>query len=81
MGTPQFAVPALRVLADGWPVAGVVTQPDRPAGRGRLPAACAVKLAAQQLGLPMISPVRLQEAAAQAQLVDWAPDLIVVIAE
>ena len=80
MGTPQFAVPTLRVLADRWPVAGVVTQPDRPAGRGRLPAACAVKLAAQQLGLPMISPVRLQEAAAQAQLVDWAPDLIVVAA-
>ena len=80
MGTPQFAVPALQKLLEQWPVAGVVTQPDRPAGRGRRPAAGAVKLEAQRFGLPVISPVRLRDATAHAQIVDWAPDLIVVAA-
>lgn len=80
MGTPQFAVPALRKLLEQWPVAGVVTQPDRPAGRGRRSAAGAVKLEAQRFGLPVISPARLRDATAHAQIVDWAPDLIVVAA-
>ncbi len=80
MGTPQFAVPALRKLLEQWPVAGVVTQPDRPAGRGRQPAAGAVKLEAQRCGLPVISPARLRDATAHAQIVEWAPDLIVVAA-
>ena len=80
MGTPQFAVPALRKLLEQWPVAGVVTQPDRPAGRGRRFAAGAVKLEAQRFGLPVISPARLRDATAHAQIVDWAPDLIVVAA-
>lgn len=80
MGTPQFAVPALRKLLEQWPVAGVVTQPDRPAGRGRRSAAGAVKLEAQRFGLPVISPARVRDATAHAQIVDWAPDLIVVAA-
>jgi methionyl-tRNA formyltransferase len=80
MGTPQFAVPALRKLLEQWPVAGAVTQPDRPAGRGRQPAAGAVKLEAQRCGLPVISPARLRDATAHAQIVEWAPDLIVVAA-
>ncbi len=80
MGTPAFAVPVLRALAQLYPVVGVVTQPDRPAGRGRKMAEPEVKQAALQLNLPVIQPRRLSEPEAQSQLAAWAPDLIVVAA-
>jgi methionyl-tRNA formyltransferase len=80
MGTPAFAAPVLRALAEIYPVAGVVTQPDRPSGRGRKVADSAVKQLALQLNLPVIQPRRLTEPEAHHQLAAWAPDLIVVAA-
>ena len=81
MGSPEFAVPSLRLLASGpYPVVGVVTQPDRPAGRGRALSPPPVKSLALELGLPVIQPERLNDPAAMAQLQDWNPDLIVVAA-
>lgn len=80
MGSPEFSLPVLRALADSYPVAGVVTQPDRPAGRGRSLTAPPVKLLSQELGLPVIQPRRLRETEAMEQLRQWNPDLIVVAA-
>lgn len=81
MGSPEFALPTLRLLAAGaYPVVGVITQPDRPAGRGRALSPPPVKNLALQLGLPVIQPERLKDPSAIAQLQDWAPDLIVVAA-
>lgn len=80
MGSPDFAVPSLRSLAQQYNVVGVVTQPDRPAGRGNRLTPPPVKELAIQLGLPLIQPQRLSEPAAQSQLEQWQPDLIVVAA-
>ena len=80
MGSPEFALPSLTALARDFQVVGVVTQPDRPAGRGRELTPPPVKTLAQQFGLPIIQPERLKEPAAQQQLQDWAPDVIVVAA-
>jgi methionyl-tRNA formyltransferase len=80
MGSPEFALPALRQLAASYPLAGVVTQPDRPAGRGREPKSPPVKLLAEQLGLPVIQPERLKAPEAMEQLEAWQPDMIVVAA-
>ncbi len=80
MGSPGFALPSLHSLARAYTVVGVVTQPDRPAGRGRLLTPPPVKRLAQELGLPVIQPNRLREPEALAQLSAWAPDLIVVAA-
>ncbi len=57
MGTPAFAVPALEGLVKGgWPVIAVVTQPDRPQGRGQTLAPPPVKVAAEALSLPVLQP-------------------------
>lgn len=80
MGSPDFALPTLRALAENYPVVGVVTQPDRPAGRGRTLTPPPVKLLAVELGLPLIQPTRLRLPEAMEQLRAWAPDLIVVAA-
>ena len=80
MGSPEFALPTLRVLAASYPVAGVVTQPDRPKGRGQSLASPPIKELAQELGLPVIQPRRLREPDAMGQLQAWQPDLIVVAA-
>ena len=80
MGSPEFALPSLQALTQTLPVVGVITQPDRPAGRGRVLTAPPVKLLAQSLGLPVIQPERMREPAAMEQLLAWAPDLIVVAA-
>jgi methionyl-tRNA formyltransferase len=80
MGSPDFAVPTLRLLAQDYPIAGVITQPDRPAGRGQTLTPPPVKLLAQELGLPFIQPAKLREPEAMEQLHHWAPDLIVVAA-
>ncbi len=80
MGTPEFAVATLRALAEAHTVLGVVTQPDRPSGRGRPLEAPPVKQFAVQAGLPIIQPQRLREPEALAQLQAWAPELIVVAA-
>lgn len=80
MGSPKFAVPSLRALNAHYRVAGVVTQPDRPAGRGRTLAPPPVKELALELGIPIMQPRRLREPEAMDQLQTWAPDLIVVAA-
>jgi len=80
MGSPDFALPTLELLADHYPVVGVVTQPDRPAGRGRHLKAPPVKKFAQKLALPIIQPRRLSDTEAMEQLRTWAPDVIVVAA-
>lgn len=76
MGSPAFAVPGLRAVADS--VVGVVTQPDRPAGRGKALTPSPVKQTADELGLPVIQPEHMREA--MEQLRAWKPDLIVVVA-
>ncbi len=80
MGSPTFAVPALRWLATEYEVVGVVTQPDRPAGRGRHLLPPPVKTVAGELGLPFIQPPRLREPSALDQLRQWRPELIAVAA-
>ena len=60
-GTSEFAVPSLRVTAAKTEVAGVVTQPDRPAGRGHRLRPSPVKSAAIELGLPVLEPERLRD--------------------
>jgi methionyl-tRNA formyltransferase len=80
MGTPDFAVPTLRALAAHDTVVGVVTQPDRPAGRGRQRVASPVKQFALAAGIPVIQPAKLREPDAMAQLAAWSPDVIVVAA-
>ena len=80
-GTPVFAARALdRILASGHEVAGVLTQPDRPAGRGQKLAASPVKLRAVAAGLPVQQPRTLRDQAAQAALQSLQPDVIVVAA-
>jgi methionyl-tRNA formyltransferase len=80
-GTPQFALPALRVLlASVHRVVGVLTQPDRPAGRGRELRASPIKLLAQKAGLPLAQPATLKTPEGRAALAAWTPDLLVVVA-
>ncbi|HEU4760384.1 MAG TPA: methionyl-tRNA formyltransferase [Dehalococcoidia bacterium] len=81
MGTPAFAVPSLqRLAAEGYGIAAVYTQPDRPAGRGRHPRPSPVKVAAQELGLPVREPATLSEPEALSALRSLAPEAIVVVA-
>ncbi len=90
MGTPDFAVPPLRALAahtapgDLWPagvtLAGVVTRPDKAAGRGRQMALAPVKRVAQELGVAVVQPGPLRRPEALEQVRALAPDLIVVAA-
>ena len=80
MGSPDFAVPSLRALADVYPIVGVVTQPDREAGRGRRLVAPPVKQVALEMDLPVIQPEKLRAPEAMSQLQAWKPDLIVVAA-
>jgi methionyl-tRNA formyltransferase len=74
-GTPQFALPALRaLLGSRHRVVGVLTQPDRPAGRGRDLRAPPVKLLALEAGLPLAQPATLKTAEGRAALHGWSPD-------
>jgi methionyl-tRNA formyltransferase len=80
-GTPAFAVPTLQALASaGHAIAGVVTQPDRPRGRGQRVQPSAVKAAATGLGLRIWQPATLNDAAFVQELRSAAPDLGVVAA-
>jgi methionyl-tRNA formyltransferase len=80
MGSPEFALPSLSGLAEKYAVVGVVTQPDRPAGRKRQFTPPPVKVLAEQLGLPVLQPRRLNEPQAISQLKEWNPEAIVVVA-
>jgi methionyl-tRNA formyltransferase len=80
-GTPGFAVPTLTAILDaGHTVVGVVTQPDRPRGRGQHVTAAPVKALALAQGLPVIQPTRLADPAFLDALRAWQPDLGVVAA-
>jgi methionyl-tRNA formyltransferase len=81
MGTPEFAVPCLDILiAEKYNVVAVITQPDRPKGRGQKLAESAVKQAAFAYGLPVLQPNKVKEADFQAELSLLKPDIIVVVA-
>lgn len=81
MGTPDFAVPTLKALhRSSHKVVQVVTQPDRPRGRGRKAAPTPVKTAALDMGLTVIQPGSIREAEFLQALRSLAPDLLVVVA-
>jgi methionyl-tRNA formyltransferase len=80
MGTPEFAVPALKALIEQHEVVGVVTQPDRPAGRNRQLQASPVKQTAVEAGIPVFQPERLRRPEAIATLRQWPADVFVVAA-
>lgn len=80
MGSPDFSLPTLRALSQTYDVVGVVTQPDRAAGRGRERKAPRVKTLALELGIPVMQPEKLRQPEAMEQLRAWVPDLIVVAA-
>jgi methionyl-tRNA formyltransferase len=80
-GTPDFALPAFHALTHSrHQLVGVLTQPDRPKGRGRQLAASPVKLAALERGVPVSQPVTLKTEADRADLAAWLPDVLVVVA-
>lgn len=81
MGTPDFAVPALKTIHQlGHQVCLVVTQPDRPRGRGRRMSAPPVKTAAEDLGLPVIQPESVKSPGFYKTMAGLQPDLFVVVA-
>ena len=80
MGSPEFAVPSLRALAGRHEVALVVSQPDKPAGRGGKLAAPAVKLAAGELGIPVAQPRSAKTGELRDALVATGAELAVVVA-
>ncbi len=79
-GTPEIAVPSLIALTSVSTVVGVVSQPDRPAGRGLGLRAPAVKLAAEQLGLPVVQPLRPSEPSFLTWFAERDCDVAVVLA-
>lgn len=83
LGTPEFAVPSLRALIDSskLEIVGLVTQPDRPAGRGKKLLAPPTKILAQEHGIPVLQPERLSKAPDIVQAMkDLKPDLLVTVA-
>jgi len=81
MGTPTFALPSLRALYDaGHEICLVVTHPDRPAGRGQRVTPPPVKLAAQELMLPVLQAEKVREPSVVAALRESRPEAIVVVA-
>mgnify|MGYP006285836285 CR=1 FL=1 len=80
MGTPRFSVPTLEALIETQHVVGLVTQPDRPAGRGRDVRQSPVKQAAVEHGVPVFQPRSLVTPEALARLAEWRPEVIVVAA-
>lgn len=81
MGTPDFAVPSLKLLLEQqYNVVAVVTQPDRPKGRKKTLTPPPVKEAALSFGLPVLQPERMRSADAVAAIAELSPDLIVTAA-
>jgi methionyl-tRNA formyltransferase len=80
MGSPDFAVPSLRAVHSRYPVVMVVTQPDRPQGRGQKLLPPPVKLAAIELGLQVMQPEKLRVASVREQIAALEADLFVVAA-
>src|SRR5437868_1017507 len=79
MGSPQFAVPCLEVVVQAAEVVAVVTQPDKPAGRGQKERSPAVKQFATSTGLPVLQPESMKRGFAEV-LQRLAPDLVIVVA-
>ncbi len=81
MGTPEIAATCLKkILADGFDVVGVYTQPDRPKGRGMKLVASPVKEVALSHGIPVFQPENFREEASVQQLKDLKPDICAVVA-
>ena len=81
MGTPEYALFSLRALcAAGEEIVGVVTQPDKPKGRGYELCPPPVKVFAMEQGIPVYQPVTLKNGAFDEELRALAPDLIIVVA-
>ncbi len=80
MGTPDFAVPALRALAEKYEVVCLVSQPDRPSGRGHKLVETATKIAAKEYGIPVEQPETLRNGAFMPILERYRPEMIVVAA-
>lgn len=80
MGSPDFAVPPLRAIHGHFQLIGVMTQPDRPKGRGRKTVPTAVKAAALEMGVPVAEPEKLSSRETLDLLEHWRPDVIVVAA-
>jgi methionyl-tRNA formyltransferase len=81
MGTPAFAIPTLELLSSSnYPVIGVVTQPDRPAGRGQKEIASPVKILAQSLGLPVFQPPKVRDQSFLDIFYRLSPEMVVVAA-
>jgi methionyl-tRNA formyltransferase len=80
MGTPEFALPTLEALCENYPVVGVVTQPDRRAGRGRYLTAPPVKELALAEGIPVFQPESLRKMEAVEHIRAWRPEVLVVAA-
>jgi methionyl-tRNA formyltransferase len=80
-GTPEFSVPPLqRLISEGLPPVAILTQPDRPAGRGRQLQAGPVKQAATTAGIPVHQPVTLKDASVRDLVSKLRPDLMIVVA-
>ena len=81
MGTPDFAVPSLEaLLKSDDQVVGVVTQPDRPKGRGQEVIPSPVKVVCQREGIPMLQPLKMKAPEFMEALRQWKPDVIAVAA-
>ena len=81
MGTPEFAVPSLEaLLKSDTPIVGIVTQPDRPKGRGQRLFPSPVKVVAQREGIPLLQPMKMKDPSFMTELSAWKPDVIVVAA-
>ena len=81
MGTPEIAAVTLQILSDGSdPVVGVVTQPDRPTGRGQQSRPSPVRRMAERRGIPVITPMKIRDSGFLDALRSWNPQLIVVVA-
>ncbi|MFO7662011.1 MAG: methionyl-tRNA formyltransferase [Chloroflexota bacterium] len=80
MGTPEFAVPSLQTLIETQQVVGVVTQPDKPSGRGNVLRPSPVKMLAQSAGIPIYQPRSLKQEESVEPLRAWRPDVIIVTA-
>ncbi|MCL1995385.1 MAG: methionyl-tRNA formyltransferase [Defluviitaleaceae bacterium] len=80
MGTPDFAVPTLEILAAAHQVVGVITQPDKPKGRGKKLAPPPIKETAQSLGIPILQPQKIKAQEVFEWVAALQPDIIIVIA-
>ncbi len=81
MGTPEFAVPSLKILLENnYHIVGVITAPDKPAGRGKTIQSSAVKKFALERGLNILQPINLKEPVFLEQLKELSPDLQFVVA-